>query len=418
MHILTKVGNQDNVVTYEHICDTLQDRDNIERRYITLGSTCLVLSGENDTIEVYMADSNKEWHDIAVSGGGGGGSGSGGLQLYVCTASEVQNGKPSVEIPIEDTLYLVPGGTEGNLYTEYMYVNNNWELFGGASVDLTNYASKQWVQDQHYLTSYTETDPTVPAWAKSAQKPTYTANEVGAATELSQLTDVEFTTYPEEGQTLMYLPVFDENGEIITDKWMNANPLSVIYGYMADYENPVLGVEFLGATEPITNPYVILDILLGMNSKPYIWHEDDDLYVAIKQIDRNSGRIICCNGDIFEISEESDAFELVSSQENTPQNVKLAYTYVSEHETNLLALVENSSGDIVSIDANDIQNYLESSNGKMFVTTYSGSNITYAIRELEYLRGFPRITLINGDMFTSSSYIDDIPVYTIAGNEE
>lgn len=183
MHILTKVGNQDNVVTYEHICDTLQDRDNIERRYITLGSTCLVLSGENDTIEVYMADSNKEWHDIAVSGGGGGGSGSGGLQLYVCTASEVQNGKPAVEIPMEDTLYLVPGGTEGNLYTEYMYVNNNWELFGGASVDLTNYASKQWVQDQHYLTSYTETDPTVPAWAKSAQKPTYTANEVGAATQ-------------------------------------------------------------------------------------------------------------------------------------------------------------------------------------------------------------------------------------------
>lgn len=183
MHILTKVGNQDNVVTYEHICDTLQDRDNIERRYITLGSTCLVLSGENDTIEVYMADSNKEWHDVAVSGGSGGGSGSGGLQLYVCTSSEVQDGKPAVEIPMEDVLYLVPGGTEGNLYTEYMYVNNNWELFGGANVDLTNYASKQWVQDQHYLTSYTETDPTVPAWAKTSSKPTYTANEVGAATQ-------------------------------------------------------------------------------------------------------------------------------------------------------------------------------------------------------------------------------------------
>ena len=31
-----------------------------------------------------------------------------------------------------------------------------------------------------YLTSYTETDPTVPSWAKSASKPTYTASEVGA----------------------------------------------------------------------------------------------------------------------------------------------------------------------------------------------------------------------------------------------
>lgn len=38
--------------------------------------------------------------------------------------------------------------------------------------DLTN--------DSGYLTSYTETDPTVPAWAKAATKPKYTASEVGA----------------------------------------------------------------------------------------------------------------------------------------------------------------------------------------------------------------------------------------------
>lgn len=34
--------------------------------------------------------------------------------------------------------------------------------------------------DAGYLTGYTETDPTVPAWAKAASKPTYTASEVGA----------------------------------------------------------------------------------------------------------------------------------------------------------------------------------------------------------------------------------------------
>lgn len=38
--------------------------------------------------------------------------------------------------------------------------------------DLTN--------DSGFVTSYTETDPTVPAWAKAASKPTYTASEVGA----------------------------------------------------------------------------------------------------------------------------------------------------------------------------------------------------------------------------------------------
>ena len=36
--------------------------------------------------------------------------------------------------------------------------------------------------DAGYLTSYTETDPTVPAWAKQSTKPSYTAAEVGAPT--------------------------------------------------------------------------------------------------------------------------------------------------------------------------------------------------------------------------------------------
>lgn len=34
--------------------------------------------------------------------------------------------------------------------------------------------------DAGYITGYTETDPTVSAWAKASSKPTYTANEVGA----------------------------------------------------------------------------------------------------------------------------------------------------------------------------------------------------------------------------------------------
>ena len=34
--------------------------------------------------------------------------------------------------------------------------------------------------DVGYMTDYTETDPTVPSWAKAATKPTYTASEVGA----------------------------------------------------------------------------------------------------------------------------------------------------------------------------------------------------------------------------------------------
>lgn len=37
--------------------------------------------------------------------------------------------------------------------------------------------------DSGYITSYTEIDPTVPSWAKQSNKPTYTAEEVGAYTK-------------------------------------------------------------------------------------------------------------------------------------------------------------------------------------------------------------------------------------------
>lgn len=50
------------------------------------------------------------------------------------------------------------------------------------SVDLTGYAKESWVQKEYqpkgsYLTS--ETDPTVPAWAKASSKPSYSKSEVG-----------------------------------------------------------------------------------------------------------------------------------------------------------------------------------------------------------------------------------------------
>jgi len=36
----------------------------------------------------------------------------------------------------------VPGRESGNLYIEWMYVNNNWEQFGSANIDLSGYATK------------------------------------------------------------------------------------------------------------------------------------------------------------------------------------------------------------------------------------------------------------------------------------
>lgn len=60
-HIMTKMGQLDNVITYEHFCDTISDRDSIDPEYINLGSVAIVLEGESGGIEFYMAKSSKEW---------------------------------------------------------------------------------------------------------------------------------------------------------------------------------------------------------------------------------------------------------------------------------------------------------------------------------------------------------------------
>ena len=35
MNIMTKRGSEDNMITYEHYCDTVDDMDNIDPKYIT-----------------------------------------------------------------------------------------------------------------------------------------------------------------------------------------------------------------------------------------------------------------------------------------------------------------------------------------------------------------------------------------------
>jgi len=61
-------------------------------------------------------------------------------------------------------------------------------LFSGDYNDLSNKPTiptvptnvSAFTNDAGYITGYTETDPTVPSWAKAASKPSYTASEVGA----------------------------------------------------------------------------------------------------------------------------------------------------------------------------------------------------------------------------------------------
>lgn len=74
MNIMNKRGTQDNIVTYEHYCDTKADLANIPKNQITLGSVAIVLKDDDDSMGIYMANSNKEWISFSSSGSGGGSS--------------------------------------------------------------------------------------------------------------------------------------------------------------------------------------------------------------------------------------------------------------------------------------------------------------------------------------------------------
>lgn len=83
------------------------------------------------------------------------------LKSETYTQTEVNNliGQiKTISIEVVDTLpttgednkiYLVPKeGSTGDVYNEYIWVNNTWELIGSTQVDLTGYATQDWVNNQ------------------------------------------------------------------------------------------------------------------------------------------------------------------------------------------------------------------------------------------------------------------------------
>ncbi len=70
MNVMTKRGSLDNVVTYEHYCDTKADLNNIPKDQITLGSVAIVLQDENNGMGIYIAGSDKQWNAFSTMSGG------------------------------------------------------------------------------------------------------------------------------------------------------------------------------------------------------------------------------------------------------------------------------------------------------------------------------------------------------------
>ena len=83
MNIMTKRGSLDNIVTYEHYCDSYSDLSNIPENETTLGSVAVIVNGQSGGLEVYMANSNKEWILLSSGAGGGGGGSSDSSVIFV-----------------------------------------------------------------------------------------------------------------------------------------------------------------------------------------------------------------------------------------------------------------------------------------------------------------------------------------------
>ena len=79
-----------------------------------------------------------------------------------------------------DTLIGGASGTFDTLGEIETAVKNKVDKVDGKGLSTNDFTNAEKTKLASALTSYTETDPTVPAWAKAENKPTYTASEDGA----------------------------------------------------------------------------------------------------------------------------------------------------------------------------------------------------------------------------------------------
>ena len=67
----------------------------------------------------------------------------GTLPVHICDSSEYDHttGVPTIQNPVEDAFYLVPSDDPktSDMFREWIYTDNHWEVFGGAKVDLSEY---------------------------------------------------------------------------------------------------------------------------------------------------------------------------------------------------------------------------------------------------------------------------------------
>lgn len=141
MNVMTKQGSLDNQVTYEHYCDTKADLENIPKNEITLGTVAVVLKDDDDSMGIYIADSNKEWNSFSS-----GGSSAEEIELEELTITEngvydAEEGKGFNKVTVEVDSGDEPRDMENELITRTLstYENSTVESIGSYAFEGCNF---------------------------------------------------------------------------------------------------------------------------------------------------------------------------------------------------------------------------------------------------------------------------------------
>ena len=89
------------------------------------------------------------------------------------TAPTIASGDKII-INDESASKVTNGPSFGTSTTQYLANNGTWQNIPTVPTTVSSFTN-----DAGYLTSYTETDPTVPSWAKASSKPSYNFSEIG-----------------------------------------------------------------------------------------------------------------------------------------------------------------------------------------------------------------------------------------------
>lgn len=135
--------------TYRFIIDTATELADVPTN-VAVGSEAWCIENSKK----YMLNGSGVWTEVNFKSGGGSGSSSSNLPIHICTSSEYDASTrvPNILTPDENIFYLVPAanGASPNMFIEYIYTNDAWEIFGSVAIDLSgvmmteDYSSETW----------------------------------------------------------------------------------------------------------------------------------------------------------------------------------------------------------------------------------------------------------------------------------